>query len=299
MPEMKKFIKRLVSFAGLLGMYFLIIAVCTSVYACYNSSIYRLDPSVKTLFAGDSHIEQAIDDRLLPNCKNIGRSAETYLFTFYKLKKILSRNPGISAVNLGIGCHNFSAKVNHEFTDGRYAATISPAYFYALPAAQQLDVLKWNVAELPLFFRNILKSWAMPAITGGKFPIVGGYPTKAIATRVSEKEVGKRIAFQYFNSGKISRFSTADLQYLDSIIFLCRSRNIKLSLLSTPVHPSYHSKVPNAYQSKLKTVIMKCRIAYTDFSTLALTDDCYLPDGDHLSAKGVKLLAYEIKKINP
>lgn len=101
---MKQFIRQFLVFSG-----FAIIALSICLLGIYNYGKHlnwRLKDAQTILFIGDSHIEQGINDQEIDKIFTFAQSGDCYLYTFFKLKKILADNPQIRQVFLGIDYHN-------------------------------------------------------------------------------------------------------------------------------------------------------------------------------------------------
>ena len=78
--------------------------------------------------------------------------------------------------------------------------------------------------------------------------------------------------------------------YLDSIIALCTRKHIELILVSTPSHAYFLNHVPESYREAYTHIKKDPRIRFLDFSAVPLDDSSFLPDGDHVSVKGARLV---------
>ena len=84
---------------------------------------------------------------------------------------------------------------------------------------------------------------------------------------------------------------------MDEIIALCKSNNKELIIFNTPLHPYYRSKLPAEYINKFNSITETYDLKVIDLSSLSLEDDCYIPDGDHVSEKGSLLVTMEMIRI--
>lgn len=242
---------------------------------------FKVAPKVTTLYAGDSHIEQCINDKLMARSLSIAQTAEALYFSYFKIEKLLENNPSIDTLFLGFSYHSLSDYYD-GFVFGEDSPHLAARYFFILPNSEKAKFLLHNSDNLALFLKNILRDGKDKAFLGG---FENGFPN----TAASQKSMDKRIAFQYFKNGKLNGFSELNLASLDKIAQLCREKKVELVLLNTPLHPYYKSKVPAEYLQKYESVIHDRQLKVVAFEGLELADSCFIPDGDHVSERGAIL----------
>ena len=113
---MKKFIKQIILF---ILIYILILGINFSLNLYFINTIPPM-VNANTLIIGDSHPQTAINPKLLNNAENLSQSAEPYLITYFKLKKLLDTNK-INTVILGYSYHNLSAFNDKKFIDSKWS----------------------------------------------------------------------------------------------------------------------------------------------------------------------------------
>jgi hypothetical protein len=149
---LKKFIQKTIIFilapTAILGAVLLVLSQL-------DTYSYRLDADTTTLFAGDSHMQTAVDDALVPQSKNVGQSSESLYFTYYTLIEYLKVNPQVSRVYLGFGYHSLSEYYD-EFISGARSSVISSRYFFVLPEEERAKCLEWNSDRIVPYVKNIL-----------------------------------------------------------------------------------------------------------------------------------------------
>jgi len=240
---------------------------------------HKLDANVRTLVLGDSHIQLAIDCRHAGSCCiNSSINAESTYFTYYRLKKFLRLNPQLTDVYLGFSYHNLSAYY-HDFITGPYSENIASRYFTLLPLREQVCFLQNSARRIPYFLKDVLKY--------NLIELNYGYRNRFDSTHAQVDEMHERLQSQYYDtSGHLHPFSDLNIRYLKKTVQLCQQEGVELYLLSTPVHPYYESLIPRAYKLKYQNLLQELDAKLIDFSSLALDDTCFAPDGDHLSVKG-------------
>jgi hypothetical protein len=88
-----------------------------------------------------------------------------------------------------------------------------------------------------------------------------------------------------------SQASSIQAAYLDSIVDLVTDREVKLTVLNTPVHPRYAKEIPSGLIIALDSVWREMEstpgVRLLDLSGLSLPDSMYL-DFDHLNVFGAR-----------
>lgn len=266
----------------LLGLNFLVKTDC------------KIKTDINSLFIGDSHIQLAINDSIIPQSLNVGTTSETFYFSYYKLKILLKENPSIKNVYLGLSFHNLS-DYSERFISGDYSASIAPKYYFILPLKEQLRLIYWNKTKLTSFVRDVIKIGVDQIFEEKYYPFIGGYSREFTASFAADSSMNKRIQFQYFNKGKLNSFSKFNIYYLNEIISLCKKSGVHLVMLNTPLHEYYCDKIPKVYKDELRKIVDKNHLNYIDFSDLKLGDNCFIPDGDHVSTNGADIVSEKLK----
>jgi hypothetical protein len=100
----------------------------------------------------------------------------------------------------------------------------------------------------------------------------------------------------FYNKNKIVGISETNLKYLYLINDLCKEKNIELILFNTPVHSYYASRIPDYFLSKYSEIVINKNLNLLDMHSIPFNDSCYIPDGDHLSAKGSVIFSKQLIK---
>lgn len=246
------------------------------------------DNDIQYLIAGDSHIRQTFNDKNIYHCKNIAQNSESYYFTYFKLKKILTNKNDIKIVFLGLSYHNFSGYID-DFIFGKYSGAISKNYFFILPIKEQIHLFFNNANESINFFKGIF-SMSIKNCFSHEKSFIGAYNNVFFNSKSNIKSIDKRIKSQYFTKdNKIYKTSEFNIKYLYKIIEFCKSKNVKLIFLNPPLEESYFEKIPTFYQKYYNSFVDKNNIQVLEFQNIKLDSTCFIPDGDHVSAKGAQI----------
>lgn len=276
---------------------FLVTALVLAVFFFTDGdSNYRLDPTITDLYIGDSRIELAINDSLLPNSLNLGANSESYYYSYYKLEKILRNNHTIKRVFLGIGHHSFSSFYDRCVTD-RFAEETAPRYFNLLPRNEQLRIINAEEVNTGRLLRNYILEGLKKLFNGRKNRYNGSFSNDLLVSNAKLPTIDKRAQFHYFTNKHLNGYSEQNIEYLRKIIGLCAVKNIELIALSAPQHSHYKNQIPTNFLEKYCAIIEQEKLNYIDLSSLPLQDDCFAPDGDHVSMKGANIATTELRKL--
>lgn len=282
---MKEFLKKLFLFS--LGP----IVFCLIIYLFFTYIVnqelksYNQESGIKTLFVGDSHMQMTIDNHLLPHSINLARDSEGFKYNLLKIKTVLEVNPSINRIFLGFSYHNLSSYCD-DFIYGKYAYQISNRYFFILPPSEKIKVLKENIHNLSPFLQGVFKSGLKICIKNKNYFYFGYYQNSFSSTSVVKSSVDKRIDFQYYKDGLVRGFSNVNINDLKKIIQYCKTKNIELILVNTPLNSYYKSRVPKEFIKKHTEIIKQNHLKFIDLSNLISSDSYFIPDGDHVSKEG-------------
>lgn len=281
---MKIFIKQCMKFLFILFLGFLIIFCFFSIAPTIFDKNYRLHSTATSILIGDSHVQNSFNDQMNENYSNLAHHAESYYFSYHKLKLILSTNPQIKKVYLGYSYHSLSNYYN-DYISGIYSQAVSSDFFFSLSLKEQLNCMYWNMDEFPLYMRKNFKIGFENLIRDEGYSFKGGYYNHQVDT-ISIPLVKRRIHGQFYLNGNVRGFSKINLEYLNHIINLCQSKKIELVLFNSPLHKEYRKSIPVEYLIKYHEIILKNELTVLDLSDLEMDDDSYLRDGDHVTEKG-------------
>ena len=92
---MKLFLKKTFYFLSIPLCLLCISFIYFDLFSNYVLKHFTNDNDIQYLIAGDSHIRQTFNDKNIYHCKNIAQNSESYYFTYFKLKKILTNKNDI------------------------------------------------------------------------------------------------------------------------------------------------------------------------------------------------------------
>lgn len=290
---MKLFIKKTVIFIAiflLLGIFIL------SIFTHFIDTIsndYKIEPGITSIYIGDSHIQKTINDSIIPASINVGISSEALYYSYFKLKMLLTNNPSVDHVYLGCSYHNISNYYD-QFVSGHYASVIAPKYFYILSTKEKIKMICWNRKKLASFMKSTIKRGIAKAGNRDRYSFLGGFINQFKKTTAIRSSMDKRLRYQYYTNGNLNPFSELNINYLHKIVSLCKSKGVHITLLNTPIHPYFFNKIPKEYKEKLNEIILTNQLDYIDLSTVKLCEECYVPDGDHVSFRGAEEISNDL-----
>lgn len=247
---------------------------------------FRVKPGVTSIFVGDSHIQCAINDALLPKSSNFSQSAEASYFTYYKLEALLRNNPSVKKVYLGFGCHNISTHYD-EYITGEHSKDIAARYFFILPLSEKLYIIRNNSVDPIQFLANLFaEGMKNRKLKDNSNSVLGHYENYFSRVAANQSSIRKRVKMQFYENGQLRDFSKVNMLYNQKIIDLCKTRKLELIILNTPLHPYYEARIPAPFVQKYDSIVKRNHLKLYDFSALKLTDSAYVPDGDHISSEG-------------
>lgn len=240
------------------------------------------------LIAGDSHPQKSVDPKYFNEAQNISQTAEPYVLTYWKLKKIVNTFIPDTLI-IGFAPHNISEFNDVKFSDKRW----SEALFRRMYPIQHLKEVSGKIpVDYNTFYKVLWKQTAFyPKKQHGNY--IGKYANTK-TTNISDCPAVVKRHF-YNSNNKKSGVSKISVDYLDSIARLCNSKNIKLILVSNPVHQNYVNKIPSAIMKEFNNLLKKYDKDHIVFNLTTKTypDSLYL-NCDHLNKNGADKFTKEL-----
>lgn len=290
---MKRFIKQLSIFMTIfitaLSLY-LTFVIRFNVKTIEN---FRFHKGINKIIAGDSRTQYSINDKILPNTINISQNSEGLLYSYFKLKTLLLNNPQIDTVFLGVSYHNFS----YYYNDIHRVPDVTSRYFFILAPFEQIRLLMDTKNSLPMIQQSIIagtKNWIRNT---PDYAFLGGFESYSTNILLSDSFIVKRINSQYFDDGKLYDFFEENIIYFGKIAKMCKEMNVTLIVLNTPMHPGYKEKVPPKFVNEFYSLVKIDGITIIEFNDLKLSDNDFLPDGDHLQESGARLATLYLNEL--
>lgn len=257
-----------------------------------GNNLLKISKNIDKVFTGDSNVEGAVNDSIIPNSINIAQSGEAYMYTYAKIKSLLEYNDQIKTIYIG-----FSFWDLIKFTEDRWMFSSEfvieeiTLYNYLLNYYDKSVLIKNNpvayikgvLKSIPSNFHVFVKSLHRGEFNG-KLINFGGYVDSG--RDILQEDIQKNtFKEQVFEEGRFQ------IEYLKKISELCRQKSIKLILLNTPKHIYYYSNIPEAIRQNWISVSNSfSRDSILDLSRLSIPDSCFC-DLTHLNSKGARIFS--------
>ncbi len=282
---MVKYIKNIFAFSLIFLLSFILIAL--SNYVLVKIQGIKISGNKHILILGDSNTQNSINDSIFESAANLSDPADSYYYSFLKLREILSTNNKIDTVLISFAPHNIFD--NGWLLDEKNIYSKFRMYYpfmewndFSFLLSKNTHAVLAAIPAIPLSaFKNLYSK-----VRGNRF-LYGGFVqlNRNILPEVQQKlKDGEPLPF--FKIPTKFSVSSEEIFYLDKIIALCENKKIKLYLINTPKrdellqYPKYGVKEFNQlYDSKYKN------IDYLDLSKLKLEDEDY-GDFVHLNKSG-------------
>ena len=246
-------------------------------------------PSKKNLLVlGDSAPECAINDNIFKRSVNFSAPAESYYYSYLKLKKILETKQSIDTILLSFSPHNifdntwFESQSNIQHNFCRYYPFMNIYDFRFLLESHPQSVI-YSLRPIVLqSLKNIFRK-----ITGDNVLQLGGFTSldlDRLEDALQSLKDGK--AIKDFRLPKDLYPTNVEIVYLNKILQLCNEKQVKLILINLPKrvellrHKRYGmEEFQKAYNTEFS------QLDYFDFSSMPMEDEMYA-DLLHLNKEG-------------
>lgn len=279
---MHRFLIKTILFALMSFMLILAVALVPG-YLVNKFSKFSIKKNSNIALFGHSHSECAYNDTLISNLTNLSHSAESYFYTFQKVKKYMAQNPQITIVLIEFSNNQIDTKMDDWTWGYTYMSNMFPQYASFMSLAD-LELLakhnsKYFMNCIGIAARtNLIKTLSFNYDYTGK---IGGYfkidSSKHLPAGNPVNENAKTLP----NKNSIS---TTNLQYLRKIIDYCNNMHKRVFLIRSPQHPLYEYRNNEAEFSLIRTRYFD-DVKFLDFNNFPIKNDEFADFG-HLNFKG-------------
>lgn len=286
----------------MVGFLFLFLVLCAVLVLGLRRLMWQasleLPPGTTTLMLGDSHIECAVNDSLLPGTFNLAQAGDAFLYSHAKLRALIDRNPQLDTVWLSYNFQCLNGQLDVLTRSEKYCKSKLPFGGFLLDM-EDLKVYAGQYAFYSVIIRTpyirrqfIKKSLVRPTTLddlrlGGYLHMERDKLASDLAKRDSTRTAGL----------PPQRFGEAmdQINYLERTVELCRKKGLTCILLNTPVHPIVtHDADTTAYyafqEDHLEGTVL------WDHSAWPLPDSAYA-DATHLNHKGAAIYTERLRKL--
>lgn len=279
--DAKQFVLRVFKFSLLAIAVFLL--PCIYFTVGLNQRHFYEMPEKKVIFIGDSRIETSVDDTKHTETINLAQSAESYLYSYIKLKKMLAINPQVKMVVLSFSDLNLHEDMEDWYFKNQPLQFKVSNFLFLMPASEIRLLLRNNfkvtiagILDYPKFkfdvYKNMKPGDKINTLGVGRYEPIYGIKWKS----PKPGELESKMRPDSF------RYSKHQLVYLDKIFEMCKRANVELVFLSTPLHHSFQTG------SRFSDSIHAAKypmVKYLDYTSMNYPDSCF-GDYEHLNYQG-------------
>jgi hypothetical protein len=255
-------------------------------YFIYNKQSIPFNKH-NVLIVGDSHPQRSLNPEYFNDAQNISQSAEPYVLTYWKLKRICDSYIPDTLI-VGFAPHNISQFNDLKFSNAKW----SEEMFRRSYPIQEFNKIsnKINI-DYTLFYKTLWKQTAFfPKRNHTNF--IGNYSN---TNKSNIKDWETAIKRHYYQNGEHLGVSGLSVIYLDSIINLANAKKIKLIMVSNPVHERYLEKIPIPIMGKYAELAKNYSMNHIVFNrTMNKYPDSLYLNSDHLNGIGAKRFTEEL-----
>lgn len=288
---MKIFFKKVAVFHGLVLITILLI-VFIPIFVIKKNSTFKLKENKTIALFGHSHPECAFNDSIISDIRNLANAAESYFYTFQKIKKIIPENPQIKTVFIEFTNNQIDKKAEQWIWGYDKMSNAFPTYSPFINTEDFNLLFKNNFKDLVTCI-SISSKKNLIRIINSNYTFVENMGFRPRIDRDElENDRNKNLHNKSLDNFDISE---VNLQYLRKIIDYCRSQKIEIYLIRTPTHKDY-KYVKN--EKKFQEIRNKdfSDVEFLDFIYF-ITSDEHFSDLDHLNYKGAEVFSEKISKL--
>jgi hypothetical protein len=278
---MEILIKRVSIFTSVFIVMLLTILI-SIIYWINKPKYYRISDKYTSIIMGHSHPECALNDSLLNGFKNYAESGEAYIYTYYKLRKILEVNPEVKNIFIEFTNDQIDIEMNKWVFDDKFISEKFSKYYPIISMGAYLSFLEKNPASTlnALVTGTIENSKFLSKDESSTFMKWGGYRYLRISKVDS---IIKKLSISTLNN---QRLSEINISYLKKIIQLCNEKNKNIYLIRSPIHKKYFELVnEKQFQQTLEKNFSAT--PFLDFGSVPLKNEEFL-DLEHLNSYGAQ-----------
>jgi len=252
-----------------------------------HSNIFVLDKNVHLLILGDSRTKYDLNDKILDNACNLSNDADSYFYSYLKLKAITKNNHQIHTLLLSFSQHNIEKSIETRWLlNNTHIGQRLKIYYVLLDINDFYFLLQQKPAQL---ISNLFPQILFPIKLLKGRNIYGGFSD--MDHNVLQEEIDK---YRKNANGQDEKFveSTIEKEYLEKIRDLCKANRIELIFINTPLHKTLNTKQEYLYVFYKKHF---SDVPFLDFSKLGLPDSCF-SDLVHLSPEGSNYFSHLLEE---
>lgn len=268
---------------------FTIFVIVTGLLVKKNFNYNLIDK--KILILGDSHTLCGVDDSIIPNSINLSENADTYFYSYLKLREFCDRNENIKKVVLGFSEHNVSESQDTWLKSESINNKKLMFYYFLFDFKDLLNFSQINPSDLIRNSARIIKGNIGHLYRIYKETPINEFGIGTHLKRYNKVENTLKLEPNKNIVAQDKRYSEYDLLYLKKIYKYCEKNKIELILLNVPVLQKddyYHKQYLKIHIESMKNAKL------LDFSNLT-NNKKYFSDLDHVNYKGAIVFSNFLK----
>tara|TARA_R110001583_G_scaffold58230_1_gene173833 strand:- start:2414 stop:3295 length:882 start_codon:yes stop_codon:yes gene_type:complete len=285
---MNRFIKK-VFFGVILFSGLSLIMVEGVSFLVRNTLSLKIEMNKNILILGDSQTQFSLNDSILTNSINLSESADTYFYSYVKLKRLIPENPQIDTLFLSYSYHNISKTQDNWLKSQNINGFKFPLHYFLMDFDEVIFLIrqnpkafftfyfhsfKFNFGHLMRFFKNEnLNNFGIGTYTG---------------TNENKLQLNLNTTHNLCDVGNI------DLKYLDKIVEICSANKVKVILIATPIYLFKGTDCPFFEQVLNARVSTYQNVSFYNYSNFKLKQTCF-KDASHLNSEGAAIFSSMIK----
>ncbi|MBG15860.1 MAG: hypothetical protein CL853_05860 [Crocinitomicaceae bacterium] len=281
---MKKFLKNIIGFILTILILFVSILLTTN-FIVNNNANFKLDNNITHIIVGNSHSECSFNDSIITNCSNLSLSGESYLYTFFKTKKIIElnniKNITIEFTNIQIHSTNNEWIWGDEPFSKRFPI-FSPFFdFNTHVFLLRKNIKQYINGTLLTLNKNLSKIILNNYSYKNK---IGGF--KKLTKQFNFKNYKEKEVESFLKNNSKTDISFTNLHWLKKIIILCENKNINVNLVRSPQHLKYFLRKNESDFQLIKKLFFN-EVEFIDLNNFKLNNTDFADLG-HLNFNGSK-----------
>ncbi|RAJ07128.1 hypothetical protein [Arenibacter echinorum] len=286
---MRKFIGKTISFITYLIIPIVII-FAGSFIIINNGKYWKLPKKTDYIVLGHSHPECAFNDSQISGLVNLGKSGESYFYTYLKANKIIPNNKTLKAVFIEFGNSNIEKNMDSWIWDNEHIQQNFPRFFSLLDYSDFKLLMENNSKSIlncppSRYIKEIGYTYLSSLIIKKNFlsnTRFGGY--NYLDYSKIDSLINNKVPNNKNNEINKKDISETNLKYLQKIVELCNENGIKVFLIRSPLHTKYLAEFHEEEFKRVQNSYFQ-NIEFLDLASFPLQNNEYA-DLEHLNYKG-------------
>jgi len=294
---MKKFSKEISVFLFIIAT-IVVVDVFLQKTLLFKDDNVKLPKKYSVLILGHSHPAQAYDANYINNTINMATAGEAYLYTYFKAKKVIDKNPQIKKVFVEFTNNQIEKGMdNWIWDDVHLQYRIKECWVLLDNEAIQLLYNKNPTGFINAFSKSLFDNLGRLFVSKNAIIKREGIHKIGATDEISinNKQLSKLKSSKNLNYDL--EISDYNILYLQKIVKYCQEKHIEVCLIRSPMHKNYDvSYTEYKFKEILRTKFKN--IQWLDYKDFPIPNKGF-QDAEHLNSYGAKIYSqYFNKQIN-